>query len=98
MTKLLILLSLFSCRGDEIDKDFVLIHTYCRRLDWKVEIYECQYKDIKYLKDLSKFVFCHDKFFDRHSSTKSIYYMNKNHWSILRCKKVLKILLKLLEN
>ena len=57
-----------------------------------------EFENIKYLKDLSKFVFCHDKFFDRLSSTKSIYYMNKNHWSILRCKKVLKILLKLLEN
>ena len=53
MIKLLILLSLMSCRAEELDKEIVLIHTYCRRLDPRVEIYECRYKDIKYLKDCS---------------------------------------------
>lgn len=52
--------------------------------------------DLYFIKDFSKYVFCHKQFYNKLPNSK-LYYLNFNHWTILKSKKLLNIIIKILE-
>lgn len=65
----------------------------------KITIIGCynEFKKIFFIKDFSKYVFCHKQLNEKLPNSQ-LFYLNYNHWTILKSKKLLDLILNILDN
>lgn len=55
-----------------------------------------EFSDLYFIKDFAQYIFCHEKFNQKLINSK-LYYLDFNHWTILKSKKLLNLIIKILD-